>query len=65
MTALNKLRPQLASGKIGPGFTIEPLDPYILRNFELGDGRFLKVTLYDLHLSGATRFKLLGLRLVF
>ena len=59
--ALNKLRPNLASGKLTQDFIIEPLDPYVLPHYELRRGLFT-VKFYDIYIIGATGFKLKGLR---
>jgi hypothetical protein len=61
LKALNKLRPNLASGKLAPDFIIEPLDPYVLPQYELGRGLFT-VKFYDINIIGATGFKLKNLR---
>lgn len=61
LKALNKLRPNLASGRLTSDFIIEPLDPYVLPRYELGRG-FFAVKFYDIYIIGATGFKLKGLR---
>lgn len=64
LKALNKLRPNLASGKLSADFIIEPLDPFVLPRYELGRG-LLTVKFYDINIIGATSFKLKNLRYVY
>lgn len=60
-SAINKLRPNLATGKLSPDITIPPVDPYGPVEFDI-DQRLFKIKIYDLYFYGGTNYKIKNMR---
>ncbi|KAL7014765.1 hypothetical protein ACKWTF_016120 [Chironomus riparius] len=63
-SAINKLRKNLATGKLSPDITIPPVDPYGPVDFDI-DQKLFKIRIHDLYFYGGTNYIIKNFRAYF
>ncbi|KAG5666678.1 hypothetical protein PVAND_014693 [Polypedilum vanderplanki] len=60
--AIKTLQPRIATGDLGPGYKVAPLEPLYIPQITYGEDQGLKVHLSNVQIKGASRFKIEKLR---